>query len=105
MTFFMGLLPQVTDMNLPATGLQKFKNHVTTERKRHFQSFGPSKSNYIQCRISLYPQILEAAVDENKFTVGYPVGEAIPPLCMTSWGQGEPFNLECPEYNGDRCLS
>lgn len=49
--------------------------------------------------------ISEAAVDENKFTVGYPVGEAIPPLCMTSWGQGEPFNLECPEYNGERCLS
>lgn len=49
--------------------------------------------------------ISEAAVDENEFTVGYSVGEAIPPLCMTSWGQGEPFNLECPEYNGERCLS
>ena len=49
--------------------------------------------------------IAEATVDENEFTVGYSVGEAIAPLCMTSWGQGEPFNLECPEYNGERCLS
>ncbi len=49
--------------------------------------------------------ISEAAIDENKFTVGYSIGEAIAPLCMTSWGQGEPFNLECPEYNGERCLS
>lgn len=49
--------------------------------------------------------ISEAAVDENEFSVGYSVGEAIAPLCMTSWGQGEPFNLECPEYNGERCLS
>ncbi len=49
--------------------------------------------------------ISEAAVDENGLTVGYSVGEAIAPLCMTSWGQGEPFNLECPKYNGERCLS
>lgn len=49
--------------------------------------------------------ISESPVDENEFSVGYSVGEAIPPLCMTSWGQGEPFNLECPEYNGERCLS
>lgn len=49
--------------------------------------------------------ISEAPVDGNEFTVGYSVGEAIAPLCMTSWGQGEPFNLECPEYNGERCLS
>lgn len=32
-------------------------------------------------------------------------GEAIAPLCTTAWGQGEPFNLECPEYKGERCLS
>lgn len=49
--------------------------------------------------------ISEAAVDENEFSVGYSVGEAIAPLCMSSWGQGEPFNLECPEYNGEKCLS
>lgn len=49
--------------------------------------------------------ISEAPVDGSEFTVGYSVGEAIAPLCMTSWGQGEPFNLECPEYNGERCLS
>lgn len=49
--------------------------------------------------------ISEVPVDENEYTVGYSVGDAIAPLCMTSWGQGEPFNLECPEYNGERCLS
>lgn len=49
--------------------------------------------------------ISESPVDENEFSVGYSVGEAIAPLCITSWGQGEPFNLECPEYNGERCLS
>ena len=49
--------------------------------------------------------ISEAPVDGSELTVGYSVGEAIAPLCMTSWGQGEPFNLECPEYNGERCLS
>lgn len=49
--------------------------------------------------------ISESPVDENEFTAGYSVGEAIAPLCITSWGQGEPFNLECPEYNGERCLS
>lgn len=49
--------------------------------------------------------ISESPVDENEFSAGYSVGEAIAPLCMTSWGQGEPFNLECPEYNGERCLS
>lgn len=45
--------------------------------------------------------ISEVPVDENEYTVGYSVGDAIAPLCMTSWGQGEPFNLECPEYNGE----
>lgn len=49
--------------------------------------------------------ISESPVDENEFSAGYSVGEAIAPLCITSWGQGEPFNLECPEYNGERCLS
>lgn len=49
--------------------------------------------------------ISEVPVDENEYTVGYSVGDAIAPLCMTTWGQGEPFNLECPEYNGERCLS
>lgn len=33
------------------------------------------------------------------------VGEAIAPLCKTAWGQGEPFNLECPDYYGEKCLS
>lgn len=38
-------------------------------------------------------------------TVNPSVGEAIAPLCMTSWGQKEPFNLECPEYGGERCVT
>lgn len=50
-------------------------------------------------------RISEAVDDENEVTVGSSVGGAIAPLCRTSWGQGEPFNLECPEYNGERCLS
>lgn len=49
--------------------------------------------------------ISEYRDDEIEFTVGHSVSEAIAPLCVTSWGQGEPFNLECPEYNGERCLS
>lgn len=32
-------------------------------------------------------------------------GEPIAPLCHTSWGQEDPYNLECPEYNGEKCLS
>lgn len=50
-------------------------------------------------------RISEETAGENEATVSPAVGEAIPPLCRTSWGQGEPFNLECPEYNGERCLS
>lgn len=33
------------------------------------------------------------------------LGEAIAPLCSTSWGQEEPYNLECPEYRGEKCLT
>ena len=33
-------LPQITDMNLPAAGLQNVRNHAATGWKRHFQSFG-----------------------------------------------------------------
>lgn len=50
-------------------------------------------------------RISEAAVGDGEITVCSSVGEAIAPLCMTSWGQSEPFNLECPEYDGERCLS
>lgn len=50
-------------------------------------------------------RISEETAGENEATVSPAVGEAIPPLCRTSWGQGDPFNLECPEYNGERCLS
>lgn len=50
-------------------------------------------------------RISEDIVGKNEATVNPSVGEAIAPLCRTSWGQGEPFNLECPEYNGERCLS
>lgn len=50
-------------------------------------------------------QVSEAvalSMDEVGF---HSVGEAIAPLCTTSWGQGDPFNLECPEYAGEKCLS
>lgn len=30
---------------------------------------------------------------------------AIPPLCETQWGQGEPYNLLCPEIDGKRTWS
>lgn len=50
-------------------------------------------------------RISEDTAGENEASVNPSVGEAIAPLCRTSWGQGEPFNLECPEYNGERCLS
>lgn len=45
------------------------------------------------------------AAGGNAVTVSPSVGEAIAPLCTTTWGQGEPFNLECPVYGGERCLS
>lgn len=50
-------------------------------------------------------RVSEAVVLGNDMTVGPSVGEAIAPLCTTAWGQGEPFNTECPEYNGEKCLS
>lgn len=50
-------------------------------------------------------RISEAAVCGYAVTDSPSVGEAIAPLCTTTWGQGEPFNLECPVYGGERCLS
>lgn len=50
-------------------------------------------------------RVSEAAVLGNGMAVASSVGEAIAPLCTTAWGQGEPFNTECPEYNGEKCLS
>ena len=49
--------------------------------------------------------VSEAAVSGNSIAVAPSVGEAIAPLCTTAWGQHEPFNTECPEYNGEKCLS
>ncbi|MDE6333503.1 MAG: C10 family peptidase, partial [Muribaculaceae bacterium] len=45
------------------------------------------------------------SAEGNPVTCCTSAGEAIAPLCSTSWGQNEPFNLECPEYNGEKCLS
>lgn len=50
-------------------------------------------------------RISETAVNVDEVTIGSSVGEALSPLCSTSWGQEEPFNLECPEFGGERCLS
>lgn len=50
-------------------------------------------------------RVSEAAARGNDVKAGTSVGEAIAPLCTTSWGQGEPFNLECPVFNGEKCLS
>lgn len=54
---------------------------------------------YISGRIS------DIAARGNAVTYSPSVGEAIAPLCTTIWGQGDPFNLECPEYDGEKCLS
>lgn len=29
----------------------------------------------------------------------------IAPLCQTQWGQGNPYYLKCPTYNGERCVT
>lgn len=50
-------------------------------------------------------RVADAAARENVANGIPSVGEAIAPLCTTSWGQEEPFNLDCPEYNGEKCLS
>ena len=50
-------------------------------------------------------RVADAAAGENVANGIPSVGDAIAPLCTTSWGQEEPFNLECPEYNGEKCLS
>lgn len=50
-------------------------------------------------------RVYELAGGGNRVACSNSVGDAIAPLCATSWGQGEPFNLECPEYNGEKCLS
>lgn len=49
--------------------------------------------------------VSETAREGNSVTISPSVGEAIAPLCKTTWGQHEPYNLECPEYNGEKCLS
>ncbi len=33
------------------------------------------------------------------------VDTPVEPLIQTSWGQGTPFNNECPEHNGTRCVT
>lgn len=50
-------------------------------------------------------QVSEAAANREAVAHSPSLGEAIAPLCTTKWGQGEPFNLECPEYGGEKCLS
>lgn len=50
-------------------------------------------------------RVAAAAALGNAVTASPSVGAPIAPLCTTAWGQGEPFNLECPEYYGERCLS
>lgn len=50
-------------------------------------------------------RVSEAGASGNEVTGAASVGEAIGPLCTTAWGQGDPFNLECPEYTGEKCLS
>lgn len=50
-------------------------------------------------------QISEFAASGEEITYISSVGDPIEPLCKTSWGQGEPYNSECPEYNGEKCLS
>lgn len=32
-------------------------------------------------------------------------GDAISPMIMTKWDQGTPYNLQCPEINGVRCVT
>lgn len=50
-------------------------------------------------------RISETSKGDNTVNTAPSVGEAIALLCSTSWGQEEPFNLECPEYYGEKCLS
>lgn len=37
-------------------------------------------------------------------SISHPVG-AISPLCKTKWSQDAPFNNQCPELNGERCVT
>lgn len=29
----------------------------------------------------------------------------VAPICQTKWGQADPYNLSCPEKNGERCVT
>lgn len=72
---------------------------------RMYDSAGNMPTGFREWLQYMSQRVSEVAVDGNAVTGCPSVGEAIAPLCTTSWGQGEPFNMECPEYNGERCLS
>lgn len=72
---------------------------------RMYDSAGNLPTGFREWLQYMSQRVSEAAVNGYEVAIGSSVGEAISPLCYTSWGQEEPFNLECPEYGGERCLS
>lgn len=62
------------------------------------------------CALSLYLDTFsalsaeKAATGEREETMTQ-TGGAVEPLCTTSWGQGAPYNLLCPQKNGQTCPS
>lgn len=72
---------------------------------RMYDSAGNLPTGFREWLQYMSRRVSEGTAGGNAVTGTLSVGEAIAPLCTTSWGQGEPFNLECPEYGEERCLS
>lgn len=50
-------------------------------------------------------QILAIPANVKAVPAKVPTHPAVEPLITSKWGQGAPYNLQCPEIDGERCLT